>query len=399
MRQLKVPAVFMRGGTSNAIVFKAGDLPADRDLWPEVFLAAMGSPDPYGRQLNGMGGGISSLSKVCVVAPSARDDADIDYTFAQIGVRNTNVGFASNCGNMSSAMGPFAVDEGLVEPHGSPVTVRIYNTNTNKIIVARFELDDGAAAVDGDYLMPGVADPGGRVQLDFLDPGGAITGRLLPTGNVVDRIDVPGLGPVEASIVDAANPTVYVEAGALGLEGTEMPADLDANTEAMAWLESLRRRAGVLAGLAADEQEMAGLPTAMSPGLVASPRDAVILTGETIPAADGDLVARIVSSGNVHRALPATRTICTAVASRIEGTVVHRLARPGADPDADVRLVHPSGVTVLAARLRRDGGQWHAEYGRIYRTQRRLFEGLVCVPAAKVPGLAKGAEEAASAAE
>ncbi len=197
MKQLKIPAVFMRGGTSNATIFKANDLPADRALWPEIFRAAMGSPDPFGRQLNGMGGGISSLSKICVIGPPSRDDADIDYTFAQIGVRNEIVGFSSNCGNMSSAVGPFAVDEGMVAASGSSAKVRIHNTNTSKIIVSQFALDDGLASVDGDYVMPGVADPGDRVRLDFLEPGGAITGKLLPTGNVMDVIDVPGIGEVE----------------------------------------------------------------------------------------------------------------------------------------------------------------------------------------------------------
>ena len=387
MRQLKLPAVFMRGGTSNAIVFKAADLPDDRDSWPELFRAAMGSPDPYGRQLNGMGGGISSLSKVCVVGPPTRDDADIDYTFAQVGVRNDSVSFASNCGNMSTAMGPFAVDEGLVKADQSPATVRIHNTNTGKIIVARFDLDDGQAAVDGDYLMPGVADPGGRVRLDFLDPGGAVTGRLLPTGKVIDTLKVPGLGSIEASIVDAANPAVFVEAAALGLDGTEMPADLDASAEVMARLEAIRCEAGVLAGIAPSARAMAAKPAAMSPGIVASPRNSTTLTGDRVPAQDGDLVARIVSSGNIHRALPATRTICTAVAARIEGTVVNRVARSGIAPESDLRLVHPSGVTVLGATVTRENGNWHAQYGRIYRNQRRLFEGLVCVPAAKVPKL------------
>jgi 2-methylaconitate cis-trans-isomerase PrpF len=180
MKQIKIPAVFMRGGTSKAIVFKQQDLPADRALWPEIFLAAQGSPDPFGRQLNGMGGGISSLSKICVIGPPSRNDADIDYTFAQVGVRDSSVGFASNCGNMSSAMAPFAVDEGLVKMEGTKATVRIHNTNTNKIIVSHFDMDEGFAAVDGEYVMSGVAEPGAKVRLDFLDPGGAITGWMLP---------------------------------------------------------------------------------------------------------------------------------------------------------------------------------------------------------------------------
>ena len=196
MRQLKIPATFMRGGTSNAIVFHAKDLPEDRALWTEIFQAAIGSPDPYGRQLNGMGGGISSLSKVCVVGPPSRDDADIDYTFAQVAIRNDLVDFNNNCGNMSSAMGPFAIDEGLVEVAGDEAVVRVHNTNTGKIIRARFAIDDGRAAVDGDHELPGVAGVGAKVRLEFLDPGGANTGKLLPTGNVLDALDVPGLGEI-----------------------------------------------------------------------------------------------------------------------------------------------------------------------------------------------------------
>lgn len=387
MKQVKFPAVFMRGGTSNAIVFKESDLPSDRDLWPEIFRAAIGSPDPFGRQLNGMGGGISSLSKICVIGPPSRDDADIDYTFAQVGIRDDAVGFGANCGNMSSAMGPFAVDEGLVPVSGSSAEVRIHNTNTRKIIVARFGLDDGLASVDGDYVMPGVADPGDQVRLDFLEPGGAGTGKLLPTGKVIEKMNVPGVGEFEASIVDAANAVVFVDASVVGLEGNELPADIDAMPEVMAKLEAIRCHAGVLAGIAGSVQEMADNASAISPGIVCSPRAAQTLTGESVPAEGGDVVVRIVSVGNVHRALPATRTICTAVAARIEGSVVHRVCRQTDDPKSDLRLVHPSGVTVLAASVEQRDGEWFAEYGTIYRTQRRLFEGVVCVPAAKVPGV------------
>src|SRR6185503_1183493 len=203
--QRPIPAVFMRGGTSKAIMFHARDLPQDRAAWDDIFTAAMGSPDPYGRQLDGMGGGISSLSKVCVLAPSTRDDADVDYTFAQVQIKEAAVDYRGNCGNMSSAVGPFAVDEGIVRPNGDTAIVRIFNTNTQKIIRSTFPLDDGRAATDGDLTIPGVAGTGAPVRLDFLAPGGATTGRLLPTGHAIDRLDVPGLGPIEVSMVDAAN--------------------------------------------------------------------------------------------------------------------------------------------------------------------------------------------------
>ena len=194
MTQCPIPAVFMRGGTSKAIMFHRRDLPAARADWDPIFLAAMGSPDPYGRQLDGMGGGISSLSKVCVLAPSARPDADIDYTFAQVQIREGRVDYRGNCGNMSSAVGPFAVDEGLVTAAGETARVRIFNTNTEKLIHAAFPLRDGRACTDGDLAIPGVGGTGAPIRLDFLAPGGATTGRLLPTGRVREMLEVPGIG-------------------------------------------------------------------------------------------------------------------------------------------------------------------------------------------------------------
>jgi 2-methylaconitate cis-trans-isomerase PrpF len=199
-------AVFMRGGTSKALIFLAQDLPPDRDA---LFLAAMGSPDPDMRQLNGMGGGVSSLSKVCIVGPPSRPDADVDYTFAQIGIDRPEVDYAGNCGNMSSAIGPFAVDEGLVPPPADgEAVVRIHNTNTARIIVARFPVRAGRAVVEGSLAIDGVAGTGAPIRLDFTDPGGAKTGRLLPTGNPADLLEIPGHPPVRASLVDAANPCV-----------------------------------------------------------------------------------------------------------------------------------------------------------------------------------------------
>jgi 2-methylaconitate isomerase len=240
MPLLSLPAVFMRGGTSRAVMFHERDLP-DRSEWDPIFLAAMGSPDPNGRQLNGMGGGISSLSKVCILAPSERADADIDYTFAQVQIRDPRVDYRSNCGNMSSAVGPFAVDEGIVRPNGDTAVVRIFNTNTQKIIRSTFPLEDGRAAADGDLAIPGVAGTGAPVRLDFLAPGGATTGRLLPTGQPTDRLDVPGMGPVEVSLVDAANACVFVRARDLGLAGRELPEELERDPALLERLQSIRR--------------------------------------------------------------------------------------------------------------------------------------------------------------
>jgi 2-methylaconitate cis-trans-isomerase PrpF len=389
MKQLKIPAVFMRGGTSNAVVFHAKDLPADRAQWDEIFLAAIGSPDPYGRQLDGMGGGVSSVSKVCVVGPSTRDDADIDYTFAQVQVKDAKVEYGANCGNMSSAMGPFAVDEGVVRVSGREALVKVHNTNTKKIIWARFSIDDGLAAVDGDMAIPGVAGTGSPVKLEFREPGGATTGKLLPTGNVADTLDVPGVGKIRVSLVDAANACVFARASDLGIQGTELPDAIDANPALLKKLEAIRIAASVAMGIAKTPEEAAKRAAVPFVGFISAPQDAKTLTGETIGAADVDITARMMSNGQPHRALPLTCTLCLAVAARLEGSVVHELARKGGNPEAEIRIAMPSGVLTAAASVRRLEGQWLAEQGAFYRTQRRLFEGKVVVRASRVPGLAR----------
>jgi PrpF protein len=241
MTTLTLPAVFMRGGTSKGLMFHQRDLPAQRVKWDPLFLAAMGSPDPYGRQLNGMGGGISSLSKVCGIAPSTRKDADLDYTFAQVQIREPRVDYRGNCGNMSSAVGPFAMDEGLVRAEGDTATVRIYNTNTKKLIHATFPLRDNLPRYDGDLVIPGVAGSGAPVRLDFIAPGGATTGKLLPTGHPVDTVDVPGVGRIAVSMVDAGNAAVFLRAADLGLNGTELPEQLETDTALLARLQAIRQ--------------------------------------------------------------------------------------------------------------------------------------------------------------
>jgi 2-methylaconitate isomerase len=389
MKQLRIPAAFMRGGTSNAVVFHAKDLPSDRALWDEIFLAAIGSPDPYGRQLDGMGGGVSSLSKVCVVGPSTRPDADIDYTFAQVLVKDARVDYSANCGNMSSAMGPFAVDEGLVKQADAEALVRVHNTNTGKIIWSRFPLDDGAAAVDGALAIPGVSGTGAPVRLEFREPGGATTGRLLPTGNVVDTLDVPGCGQVRVSMVDAANACVFVRASDIGAKGTELPDEIDANPELLKKLEAVRVAASVAMGITKTSQEAAKRTGVPFVGFVSPPQESRTLTGETIKAANVDLTGRAMSNGQPHRALPLTVSLCLAVAARLEGSVVFEAARTGGNPEAEIRIAMPSGILTVAATVRKLEGQWHAEQGAFYRTQRRLFDGSVLLRASRVPGLLK----------
>jgi 2-methylaconitate cis-trans-isomerase PrpF len=387
MKQLKIPAVFMRGGTSNAVVFNAKDLPRDRSQWDAIFLAAIGSPDPYGRQLDGMGGGVSSLSKVCVVGPPTRPDADIDYTFAQVQVKEARVDYGANCGNMSSAMGPFAVDEGLVKVSGPDALVRVHNTNTKKIIWSKFPLDDGQAAVDGDLAIPGVAGTGAPVKLEFREPGGATTGKLLPTGNVADTLDVPGYGKFRVSMVDAANACVFARAADLGIKGTELPDEIDANPELLKKLAAIRVAASVAMGVTKNAGDAATRASVPFVGFVSQPQDSKTLTGETIKGAQVDLTGRMMSNGQPHRALPLTASLCMAVAARLPGSVVHEATRLTDNPNAEIRIAMPSGVLTVAASVRKLEGQWHAEQGAFYRTQRRMFEGQVLLRASRVPHL------------
>jgi 2-methylaconitate cis-trans-isomerase PrpF len=377
--QRPIPAVFMRGGTSKAIMFHARDLPEDRAAWDSLFTAAMGSPDPYGRQLDGMGGGVSSVSKVCVLAPSAREDADIDYTFAQVQVRERAVDYKGNCGNMSSAVGPFAVDEGLIRAGGDTATVRIFNTNTKKIIRATFPLDGDRARYDGDLVIPGVAGTGAPVRLDFVEPGGAATGKLLPSGKTMDRLDVPGFGAIDASLVDAANPAVFVRAGDIGLTGTELPEQLEADPKIMRLLDEIRVQGSARMGIAPDAEAARAISAVPFMAFVSPPQDAPTLTGETIQAAGVDLTVRVVSSGQPHRALPVTISLCTAVAARITGTVVAE-ALSSAAGSKSLRLGMPSGVLTVDADVMSEGGVWRARAGSFYRTARRLFDGRVWVP-------------------
>ncbi|HWL84106.1 MAG TPA: PrpF domain-containing protein [Roseomonas sp.] len=382
MTQYPIPAVFMRGGTSKAIMFHARDLPADRAAWDAIFTAAMGSPDPNGRQLNGMGGGVSSLSKVCILAPSAREDADIDYTFGQVLIKEARVDYKGNCGNMSSAVGPFAVDEGLVRAEGDTATVRIYNTNTRKIIHATFPVADGQARYEGALEIPGVGGTGAPIRLDFIQPGGATTGRLLPSGKVRDRLEVPGFGMVEASLVDAANAAVFVRARDVGLTGRELPEQLEASPDILRLLDTVRVQGSVLMGIAPDPDAARRISTVPYVGFVSPAADAPTLSGETIHAADMDFAARVISNGQPHRALPLTVSLCTAVAARITGSIVAEALPPGLAASGPLRLGMPSGVLTVGAEVLEGRDGWVAQAGSFYRTARRLFDGRVWVPQA-----------------
>lgn len=375
MMPRKFPAVFMRGGTSKALVFHENDLPKDRRERDAIFLAAIGSPDPYGRQLNGMGGGLSSLSKACIIAPSSRADADIDYTFAQVLVKEARVDYGSNCGNMSAAIGPFAVDEKIMSVPDGETTVRIFNTNTQKIIHSIFCVHGGRAAWEGDLEIPGVTGRGAPIRLDFVEPGGASTGKLLPTGNVKDLLDVPGVGKIEVSIIDAANAYIFVTAESLGISGTELPNEIEANFKLLEKLGAIRLHASVAMGYSTSLDEARAKTAIPFIGFVSPPQDARTLSGNRLSATEADLTVRIISNGQPHRALPLTGSVCTAVAAKIKGTTVSECVREGS---ADrLRFAMPSGLLTVGAAVRQEHGQWHASYGSLFRTARRLFEGYV----------------------
>lgn len=385
--QIAVPAVYMRGGTSRAIIFHAADLPAEPAARDAIFLAALGSPDPNRRQLDGLGGAISSLSKIAIVGPSSRPDADVDYTFGQVAIDAPLVGYKGNCGNISSAIGPFAVDEGLVAADGDRATVRIHNTNTGKVIVSRFPVRGGQAAVDGDFELQGVAGTGAPIRLSFLEPGGAATGRLLPTGRVQDDLAVEGMGTLRVSMVDAANPVVFVDARSLDMAGTELPDEIEARPGLLARLESIRTAAAVAMGIAATEEEartrIRNLPQV---GILAAPVDAPTLSGQVLPSSSFHILARMISAGQPHKASPLTGAMCLAIAMRLPGTIAADLAHLPSDPDADLVVAHPSGLLPVAAHLRRDG-EPHAEEAVVYRTARRLMQGSVLVPRRVLEGV------------
>jgi 2-methylaconitate cis-trans-isomerase PrpF len=382
MSQHFIPCAFYRGGTSKGMFFHARDLPSGRDEIDRILLRAIGSPDPYGRQLDGMGGGLSSLSKAVIIGPSTHPEADVDYTFVQLAVDAPVADWSNNCGNLSSAVGPFAVDEGLVRAGDGQVLVRIHQTNTRKLIHARFEVRDGMARVDGTYAIAGVAGTGACIRLDFLDPGGAVTGRLLPTGNVGDRVDLGSHGVFEVSIVDATSPIAYVDAAAFGLDGTEAPDAIEAQPGVMDRLERIRRAAGVLCGLGARDDAI-GLQTPRI-ALVAPPRLFRALDGEKIEPGRFDIATRMISMQRAHRAIPGTGGLNLGVATQIPGSIPNRVSRPPS-ADGEVRVANPSGLVSVGAVVRRDGDGWRAESAVLFRTARRLMRGEVAVPATEAP--------------
>ena len=375
MARLSIPAVFVRGGTSKGVFFHERDLPKDQAARDRIILHALGSPDPYQRQLNGMGGGLSSLSKAVIIDKSAHPDADIDYTFAQVSVDRPIVDYAGTCGNLSASVAPFAIDEGLLAVADGEVTVRVHITNTDKFYDAHVTVKNGQTVEQGDYVMSGVAGSGALITLDYRDPGGAMTGRLLPTGNPRDRVYVDGLGEIDVSLVDATNPVVFVAAADLTQDITERPEALEADPLFMARMDEIRRKGAVLMGMA-NRPEDAAL-AAPKVGIVGPPMAFEAIDGRRYEADDMDLSVRVVSMERMHRAVPGTNGMCIAAAARVTGTIPHGFATQG----TPLRIATPSGVLPVEADVvQQADGEWLARSVTVFRTQRRLMEGSVLVP-------------------
>lgn len=368
----------MRGGTSKGVFFHERDLPDNLDLRDQFLLAAMGSPDPFRRQVDGLGGAISTTSKVAIIGDGAPFGVDVTYEFGQVGIDQPLVDRRGNCGNISSAVGPFAVDEGLVTPTDPITVVTFLNLNTNKVIVAHVPTLNGKFDPIGDSVLPGVPGTGASIQMDFLSPAGAVTGKLLPTGNVVDDLTVPGLGTIPVSLVDAANPLVFVRWEDVGLRGLELPSGVDADQDLLVRLESVRAHASVLAGIADDVHSATShTPSVPKLALVGAPRDYRASNGVDIAEPSTNLRAAMMSMGRMHNSYPLTGAIATTVAANLPGTLVHDVAT---DADEAFIIGHPAGLLPMLSDIDTDASGWLVNSVSGFRTSRRLMEGHVLVP-------------------
>ena len=384
--QHRIPAVFMRGGTSRAVFFsEAAMRPYASNVRDAIILTALGSPDPYGRQIDGLGGGISSLSKAAIIGKCDGQDADVTFNFAQVDVHRPFVDWSGTCGNMSAAVGPFAIDEGLVEAVEPVTRVWVLAINTGKRYIAHVPVKDSQAAVEGDTTVDGVPGTGAGIGLEYLEPGGTLGGALLPTGQPRQHMTLSSGQRICVSLVDAALPMVYVRAEELGADATLLAPELDADTGMQVVLEEIRCRAAVLFGLADDMEQAAETVKAVPKvALVAPPADYTSSAGKAIAADHVDVVARAISMGNTHRTFPGTASMCTAVAAAVEDSVVHEVARAGTG--GRLRLGHPAGIMHIAAHVHQKEGVWQVESVTTQRTARRIMEGAVLVPPSTMAG-------------
>jgi len=367
--------VIMRGGTSKAVFLKEADIPAEPEARRRVILKVYGSPDK--RQIDGLGGADPLTSKLAIIGPPRRPDVHLTYTFGQVEIDHPEIDWRSLCGNISAAVGAFAVYEGMVAPTAPVTTVRAFNTNLGRVLSIEVPVADGRPLERGDYRVPGVPGSGARILIDFADTAGGATGRLLPTGNAVDVLEVPGHGRLEVSLVDIGNAHVFLRAADLGLTGTETAAEIDARAELRALLERIRglaaQRMGMLADAAHSARDTPATPLLAMVSPPAAYRNA--LAGGKVAAEEVDLVSRLMFMQQMHKTYAGTSTVCTGVAARLPGTLVHQVTRPHNRPA--IRIGHPAGVIETESDIAPDGRVLRATLGR---TARRIMEGYVFVP-------------------
>ncbi len=378
--QKRIPSVVMRGGTSKGIFFHGNHLPRDAEKRDRVILTAFGSPDPYRRQIDGLGGAVSTTSKTAIISRSTNPEYDVVYNFGQVSIDRPIIDYKGNCGNISSAVGPFAVDEGLVPAVEPMTTVRIYQKNTDKLIVAEVPVKHGRYDETGDYAISGVPGTGGKITLRFSDPGGAVTGRLLPTGNTRDTLEVPGLGTVEVTIIDAANPVVLVPATQIGLLGTEID-EIDESIDIKDKLEAIRCAAAVVIGIAKSPQEATRSSQAVPKiACISAPQSYNASNGKRVKAETIDLTIRIMSMGTLHRSIAVSGAIAAAGAAIIGETVAFKLKNKSSTGGTIINLGHPGGIVDVVAKIDMENGEPHYVEAAVGRTARRLMEGYVLVP-------------------
>ena len=387
--QTKIPATYMRGGTSKGVFFRLQNLP-ERARQPgpardALLLRVIGSPDPYGKQIDGMGAATSSTSKTVILSPSTRPDHDVDYLFGQVAIDKAFVDWSGNCGNLSAAVGPFAITNGLVDaarvPRNGVCTVRIWQANIGKTIVAHVPITEGEVQETGDFELDGVTFPAAEVQLEFIDPAdeGEDGGAMFPTGNLVDDLDVPGVGTFKATLINAGIPTIFLNAHDLGYTGTELQSAINGDQAALARFEAIRAWGAVQMGLIQDISEAATRQHTPKIAFVAAPADYVASSGKSVQAADVDLLVRALSMGQLHHAMMGTAAVAIGTAAAVPGTLVNLAA--GGGVRSAVRFGHPSGTLRVGAEAQRVNGQWAVTKALMSRSARVLMEGHIRVPA------------------
>lgn len=374
-KKYHIPCMIMRGGTSKGVFFLENDLPENQQERDQILLNVMGSPDV--KQIDGLGGAASVTSKVAIVGVSERADADVDYTFAQVSVDKPLVSYKGNCGNISSAVGPFAIERGLVKVKEPVTVVKIHNVNTGKIIEAEVQIEDGCVKYEGDYAIAGVKGTASPIKLKFLNPAGTISDRLLPTGLAAEVLEVPEVGSIRASIVDAANPLVFVNAKDVGLKGTELPEELEASQEMLDKLEKIRGIAAVRIGLITDYRQSAwecpGLPKM---ALVAEAKPYKTINGQNIDAERVDLLIRMMSMQKPHPSMAMTGAMCTAAAAVVKDSVVYQVLREETDTQC-IRIGHPGGILEAGVDYKVDSGEVNIRDTFGFRTANLLLDGNV----------------------